>query len=52
MRLTGNASMPGSAVAPTRARETALLSNKSYCRNPEALGIQNLQYSEASPEKS
>lgn len=48
MRLTGNASISGTLVAETRARETALLSDKAYL---DSLGIQSIRYSDASFER-
>jgi len=51
MRLTGNASVSGSAVAAKRAWETALLSDEAYCRNLQSQGIQSIRYSEASFDK-
>lgn len=45
MHLTGNASLSGNSVAATRARETELLSDPSYCRS---LGIRSIRYDEAS----
>ena len=48
MRLTGNASISGTLVAETRARETALLSDKAYL---DSLGVQSIRYSDASFER-
>jgi hypothetical protein len=47
MRLTGNASTSGHTVATTRARETALISDRQYGRKLEALGIRSIRYDEA-----
>ena len=51
MRLTGNASVSGTTVAATRARETQLLSDPAYGCGLQALGIQSIRYSEAVPGK-
>ena len=51
MRLTGNASVCGASVAATRAKETALLSDRNFCRSLEALGMQSIRYDEAAFEK-
>ncbi len=51
MGLTGKASTSGCTVATIRARETALLSDKSYDRNLEDLGIRSIRYSEAVVDK-
>ena len=44
MRLTGNASTSGEMVATTRARETVLLSDRTYT---DGLGIESIRYDEA-----
>lgn len=51
MRLTGNASVSGHTVAATRARETALLSDKTYGKQLEAMGVRSIRYDEAVCDK-
>lgn len=47
MRMTGNASVSGAEVAASRARETALLSDKELCCRLRDAGIQGIRYDEA-----
>lgn len=47
MCMTGNASVSGAAVAASRARETALLSDKELCCRLQEAGVQGILYDEA-----
>lgn len=47
MRMTGNASVSGTDVAASRARETAQLSNTEFCCRLQKAGVQGIRYDEA-----
>lgn len=47
MRMTGNASVSGEAVAASRARETEFFSSPEICRKLQEAGIKGIRYDEA-----
>ena len=51
MRMTGNAGVPGSAVAASRAAETELYSSASFTEMMRSAGIRGVRYDEAAYEK-
>ena len=51
MRMTGNAGCSGEAIARSRARDTAILSDKDLCRRLRDAGVQGIRYTDAARDR-